>query len=73
MESTTIKVTTTTRDRIKAIGSQRHESADKVISAALDELDRKLFWDDYDAAARADPAPRASTEWERTLTDGLGE
>ena len=73
METTTIMVSLTTRDRIKSIGAQRHQSADKVIQSALDELDRKLFWDDYDAAAAADQEPDDSTsEWDATLTDGLG-
>jgi predicted transcriptional regulator len=76
--TTTIKVSTTTRDRIKIISQRTHQSAEGVILDALDELDRKLFWDEYDAASSAIAVdPRSATEeiedrkaWDATLTDG---
>jgi hypothetical protein len=47
---TTIKVSTETRDRIKALGATRNKSAEAVVLEALDELDRRVFWDQMDAA-----------------------
>lgn len=77
MTTTTIKVSTRTRDRVKAIGQRTHQSAEGVIHDALDELDRKLFWDEYDAAAAIAVDPRSVAEeiedrtaWDNTLTDG---
>lgn len=69
--STTIKVSVATRDRVKAIGAQRHQSADKVIQAALDELDRAAFWDAYDASVAADGAPRVELEWDAVASDAV--
>jgi hypothetical protein len=37
---TTLKVSPATRDRVKAVGADRHLTADQVINAALDQLDR---------------------------------
>jgi hypothetical protein len=78
MANTTIKVSIRTRDRVKLIGQRTHQSADGVIQDALDELDRKLFWDEYDAASTAIAIDsRALGEeieernaWNATLTDG---
>ncbi|MFI7585681.1 hypothetical protein ACIB24_01235 [Spongisporangium articulatum] len=66
---TTIKVSTETRDRIKAIGAQRNQSAEKVILSALDELDRAMFWDAYDAAVAEDGPPTIEPGWEATASD----
>jgi hypothetical protein len=67
--STTIKVSETTRDRVKAIGAQTNQPADAVVAEALDELERKLFWRRYaeQRAAVREPA----TEWDRASSDGL--
>lgn len=50
MPSTTVKVSTTTRDRLKAASAG---SADDTINLALDALERAAFW------ARAERASRA--------------
>ncbi len=39
-DTTTVKVRTTTRDLILDIGAARHQSADQVIRAALDAMQR---------------------------------
>ena len=79
---TTIKVRTATRDRINAVGARTHETADQVVSRALDEYERSTFWAQYAAAAAAaaavaaDPVAMAeeSTEadrWDRAVRDGV--
>jgi predicted transcriptional regulator len=40
MGATTLKVSTATRDRVKAISDAEHRTADQVINAALDQLER---------------------------------
>ncbi len=60
METTTIKVSVETRDRIKSFGGATHE---ETIVAALDLLDEKHFWAQADAAGaylRALPAEEQS-------------
>ncbi len=47
MDSTTIKVSVETRERIKAFGGTTHE---ETIVAALDLLDEQQFWEQADAA-----------------------
>lgn len=48
MDTTTIKVSVGTRDRIKSFGGATHEVT---IIAALDLLDEQHFWAQADAAA----------------------
>jgi predicted transcriptional regulator len=75
--ATTIKVSEATRDRVKAIGAQTRQPADAVISQALDELERKLFWQDYAAqrASERGPLPQSAlaerAAWDATADDGL--
>jgi hypothetical protein len=77
--STTIKVTEPTRDRIKAIGDTTRQTADQVVSSALDEYERALFWSAYRAAAEAErtgDSNRHETElaaWDVTLRDGRAD
>lgn len=75
---TTIKVSAFTRDRVKAIGEQTRQSTEQVVSHALDEYERILFWRAYGAASQAVAAnPGVSVSeadeqrlWERALRDG---
>lgn len=48
MASTTVKVTTETRDRIRALGGDTYEDT---IVAALDALEADRFWTQAEAAA----------------------
>jgi predicted transcriptional regulator len=41
MTATTLKVSPATRDRVKALSDAEHRTADQVINAALDELERE--------------------------------
>ncbi len=76
METTTIKVSKETRERIKLLGAASHRSADAVIQAALDEQERAAFWDQFDAAAAVHGVEDLQAESElyaATLKDGLDD
>jgi predicted transcriptional regulator len=73
---TTVRVSEATRDRLRAAAQPAHLTADEVINTALDELERRRFWDAYAQAARADtPTSEEQAEqaaWDATVGDGLG-
>ena len=56
MASTTVKVSTETRDRIRALGG---DTLEDTIVEALDALEANRFWAQADAAAA----------WRRSLSD----
>lgn len=76
---TTIKVSSSTRDRVNAVGAATDQTADQVVAHALEEYERTLFWRAYGLAAEAASADiSAAAEegaerglWDRTLRDGL--
>jgi hypothetical protein len=63
MKSTTIKVSTDTRDRLRSLGGSTYEAT---IVEALDALEAGRFWAQADAAAAwrqsLSPAQRAERE-----------
>ena len=71
---TTVRVSEATRQRLRTVGLPS-QTADEVINTALDELERRRFWDAYAVAARADtPSAEEQAEreaWDGTLGDGL--
>lgn len=74
--STTIKVSPQTRDQIKSLGASTGQTADQVVSRALVEYERALFWAEYARAAEQDRPRREQDEqelWDRTLRDGLAD
>ena len=57
-ETTTVKVRTSTRDLLREIGASRHQSADQVITAALEAMredERRLLAAAEARAIRDDP------------------
>jgi predicted transcriptional regulator len=78
MTHTTLKVSTHTRDRVKHLAGSRHQTADDVVTAALDALEDQQYYVSYAAAH----ASRTSTEieedaadiamWDAASGDGLG-
>jgi hypothetical protein len=68
------RLSTATWDRLRTSGLPG-KTADELINALLDELERRRFWDQYATAARHDVATleqQAEHEaWEQTLSDGL--
>lgn len=74
--SATIKVSQQTRDQVKSLGASTGQTADQVVSRALVEYERALFWRAYAQAAEQDrPAgePDEQELWDRTLRDGLAD
>ena len=56
---TTMKITTATRDRLRALGTDG-DSLEDVVVAALDAYESQQFWSEAEAAAAAEtPAQRA--------------
>ena len=52
-EVTTMKITTTTRDRLRALGADG-DSLEDVVVAALDAYESQQFWAEAEAAAAAE-------------------
>ncbi len=63
MRMTTVKVSTTTRDRLRTYASTRELTLGAVIETALDALDEQQFWLEV-RTANAQP----DDEWEAAAT-----
>ena len=64
-ETTTVKVRTVTRDLLREIGASRHQSADQVITAALESMrrdERRRLAAGEARAIREDPEDLAEVE-----------
>lgn len=73
MAATTIKVSSKTRDRVKALSATEHRTADQIVADALDALDlARLRRQAHKDAERLvnDPADRA--EMRRVMDDMEG-
>lgn len=72
-----MKLTVATRDRVNALGEATGQTAEQVVATALDEYERALFFQAYQASAAADlQAGDTAVEsdlWDRTTGDGLGD
>ena len=62
-EVTTMKITTATRDRLRALGADG-DSLEDVVVAALDAYESQQFWAEAEAAAAAE-TPEQRTERKR--------
>lgn len=78
-EMTTIKVSGSTRDRLKRLADEEHLTMDAALSRVLDQVEDARFWQgvraDY-ARLQADPSEWADyagelTEWDAATSDGL--
>lgn len=78
-EMTTIKVSGSTRDRLKRLADEEHLTMDAALSRALDQVEDARFWQgvraDY-ARLQADPSEWADyagelAEWDTSASDGL--
>ena len=56
---TTMKVTTATRDRLRALGSES-DTLEDIVVAALDAYEAQQFWAAAEAAHRAETAEQRS-------------
>lgn len=72
--ATTIKVSTATRDRVKALSTPEHRTADQVVNVALDQLEyerRRQLMRRQSMIAVNDPADRAAIDAVRADLDEL--
>ena len=81
MQSTTIRISIETREKLRALTARTGESMGAIVDRAVEEIRRKDFWERTNAAfaaLRNDPeAWKAEQEersaWDATLADGLEE
>ena len=79
MVSTTIRVPSATRDKLRVLASRERRSIADVVAAAVERYEEDAFWEEAHrayAAMRADPAASAAFDaevaaWDGTLKDGL--
>ena len=79
MATTMIRVEQATHKKLRALASRTGGTMPQLVAAAVEELERKLFWEQVNqefALLRDDPkswkhelAERAA--WDATLSDGL--
>ena len=81
MQSTTIRISIETREKLRELTASTGESMQFIVDKAVEEIHRKHFWERTNAAfaaLRNDPdAWKAEQEerssWDITLADGLEE
>lgn len=79
--SLTIRVSRSTHELLRELANRSNTTITSLVDEAVRELQRKKFWDEFNAAcqsAQADPEAwgdlqRQNSAWEATLTDGLVE
>jgi hypothetical protein len=79
MESLTIRVSRSTHDLLRELASRSNETITSIVDKAARELQKKAFWEDFNAscmALKANPDAWADLQkedeaWEATLADGL--
>lgn len=77
--SLTIRVSRSTHELLRELASKSNATITAVVDEAVQDLEQKKFWADFNAAceaAKAAPAAWADlrsedTAWESTLADGL--
>ena len=81
MASKSSRVSLETHARIRRLAAERHTTLGKVVTGAVNQLERTSMLDAYNAAVarlRANPVAAADYDaemaaWESTLADGLDE
>jgi predicted transcriptional regulator len=77
--SLTIRVSRSTHELLRDLADKSNATITAVVDEAVRDLQRKRFWEDFNAACaalQADPAARADLQredetWEATVADGL--
>jgi len=77
--SLTIRVSRSTHELLRGLAAQTSATITAVVDEAVQDLQRKRFWAEFNAASealRAEPAAwadlrRDDAAWESTLADGL--
>lgn len=52
-ETTTLRVRSSTRDRVRALGQQTRQTSDAVVARAVELYERETFWAAWDAAQQS--------------------
>ena len=81
MPTTTIRIEQSTHKKLRALASQTGDTIPHLVAVAVEEYDRRLFWDQVNAEFKAlrrnlkswkrELQERAA--WNATLADGLQE
>jgi hypothetical protein len=79
MVTTTIRVASATRDKLRVLAEQESRTIGDIVAAAVDRYEEEAFWAEAHrtyAAMRADPAESAAFDaevaaWDGTLKDRL--
>jgi hypothetical protein len=77
--SSTIRVSRSTHELLRDLAANSNTTIRAVVDEAVQDLQRKRFWADFNAvceAIQADPVAwanlrREDADWEETLADGL--
>jgi hypothetical protein len=80
-QSLTIRVSRSTHELLRDLAAKSNTTITAVVDEAVQDLQRKKFWADFNAACealKADPAAWADLRhedaaWEKTIADGLEE
>jgi len=81
MQTATVRISLKTREKLRELTTNTGESMQTILDKAIEELDRKLFWERTNSAyAKLKKNPIAWKEeqeerlaWDVTLADGLEE
>lgn len=81
MPTTMIRVERATHQKLRELASQTGDTMPRLIAAAVEEFERKLFWEqvnDEFTSLRNDPKSwkhelEERSAWDATLADGLEE
>lgn len=76
-ETTTPRVRSSTRDRVRDLGQQTRQSADAVVARAVELYEREMFWASWDRVHAAMPPQEQAEEaagiapWDRASAADL--
>lgn len=69
-KTTTLRVRTSTRDRVRTLGAARGQTSDGVVKEALELLEKETFWVAWQSAQdAATPAEHAEEQAEQEAWD----
>jgi hypothetical protein len=81
MPTTMIRVETSTHKKLRSLAAQTGDTMPRLVAAAVEELERKLFWEQVNQEftdLRANPTAwkqelEERAAWDTTLADGIEE
>ncbi|MEK7396416.1 MAG: toxin-antitoxin system protein [Candidatus Poribacteria bacterium] len=81
MQTATVRISLKTREKLRELTANTGESMQSILDKAIEELERKLFWEHTNSAyaeLKKDPIAWKEEQeerlaWDATLADGLEE